>query len=369
MRRGDTLFAGEAAGLQDALWGFGMRYALVSGHMAASAMLASDPHQYARSLSRRFAGFLRTAIVNRYFYERMGDGGYARLLRHIAGAADAREWLRRFYAPRLWKTLLFPVARARVRGRPPPRRGRGPPARGVSEPLRRMPLTPHVEHHFTASATVRDVVIGMADGLTVPFALAAGLTGAIAHTNIIVTAGLAEIAAGSIAMGLGGYLAGRSDAEHYVSERDREHREVREKPAVEAKEVRDIFRAYGLSDEEIAPILVSFEKRPQQWIDFMMRFELGLEKPDPRRALQSALTIGGSYAVGGLIPLAPYILVDDAPAALKISVAVTLAALAVFGYVKGRFTGARPWKSALQTTLIGGVAASAAFAIARAVGG
>ena len=231
-----------------------------------------------------------------------------------------------------------------------------------------MPQTPHVEHHFTASATVRDVVIGMADGLTVPFALAAGLTGAISHTGIIVTAGLAEIAAGSIAMGLGGYLAGRSDAEHYASERDREHREVREKPAVEAKEVRDIFREYGLSDEEIAPILRSVEKRPQEWIDFMMRFELGLEKPDPRRALRSAMTIGGSYAVGGLSPLAPYILLDDAATGLKISIAVTLAALAVFGYVKGRFTGARPWKSALQTTLIGGVAAAAAFAIARAVG-
>ena len=170
-------------------------------------------------------------------------------------------------------------------------------------------------------------------------------------------------------MGLGGYLAGRSDAEHYASERDREHREVREKPAVEAREVRDIFRTYGLSDEEIDPILRSFEKRPQEWIDFMMRFELGLEKPDPRRALQSALTIGGSYAVGGLIPLGPYILVDDAATALKISVALTLVALAVFGYVKGRFTGARPWKSALQTTLIGGIAAAAAFAIARAVGG
>jgi vacuolar iron transporter family protein len=231
-----------------------------------------------------------------------------------------------------------------------------------------MPQTPHVEHHFTASATVRDVVIGMADGLTVPFALAAGLTGAISHTGIIVTAGLAEIAAGSIAMGLGGYLAGRSDAEHYASEREREHREVRGKPAAEAKEVRDIFREYGLSDEEIEPILRSFEKRPQEWIDFMMRFELGLEKPDPRRALRSALTIGGAYALGGLIPLGPYILLDDVGNALKISIVLTLAALAAFGYVKGRFTGSRPWKSALQTTLIGGVAASAAFAIARAVG-
>jgi len=230
-----------------------------------------------------------------------------------------------------------------------------------------MPPTPHHEHHFTASETVRDVVIGMSDGLTVPFALAAGLSGAATSTGIIVTAGLAEIAAGSIAMGLGGYLAGRSDVEHYASEREREHREVREKPAVEAREVRDIFRDYGLTDDEIAPILRAFEKRPQEWIDFMMRFELGLEKPDPRRALQSAVTIGGAYAVGGLIPLAPYILLREAAHALTVSIVVTLAALAVFGFVKGRFTGARPWKSAFQTTLIGGVAAAAAFAIARAV--
>jgi VIT1/CCC1 family predicted Fe2+/Mn2+ transporter len=231
-----------------------------------------------------------------------------------------------------------------------------------------MPQRPHIEHHFTASATVRDVVIGMSDGLTVPFALAAGLTGAVAANHIIVTAGLAEIAAGSIAMGLGGYLAARSDAEHYASERDREHREVREKPAVEAREVADIFRAYGLSEEETEPILNSFRKRPQEWIDFMMRFELGLEKPDPRRALRSALTIGGAYAVGGLIPLGPYILMKDVATSLWVSVALTLVALFVFGFVKGRFTGARPWKSALQTTLIGGLAAAAAFGIARAVG-
>jgi vacuolar iron transporter family protein len=227
---------------------------------------------------------------------------------------------------------------------------------------------PHVEHHFTASETVRDVVIGMSDGLTVPFALAAGLTGAVAANNIIVTAGLAEIAAGAIAMGLGGFLAARSEAEHYASERDREHREVKEKPAVEAREVADIFREYGLSEEETKPILRSFESRPQQWIDFMMRFELGLEKPDPKRALQSALTIGGAYAVGGLIPLAPYILMADVQTSLLVSVALTLLALASFGFVKGRFTGARPWRSALQTTLIGGLAAAAAFAIARAVG-
>src|SRR5690349_23938860 len=155
---------------------------------------------------------------------------------------------------------------------------------------------PHVEHHFTASETVRDVVIGMSDGLTVPFALAAGLTGAVAANRIIVTAGLAEIAAGSIAMGLGGYLAARSDAEHYASERDREHREVNEKPAVEAREVADIFRSYGLSEEDTKPILQSFEKRPQQWSDFMMRFQLGLERPDPNRAPQGGPATGAPTA-------------------------------------------------------------------------
>ncbi len=231
-----------------------------------------------------------------------------------------------------------------------------------------MPQTPHIEQHFTASDAVRDVVIGMSDGLTVPFALAAGLSGAVASTGIIVTAGLAEIAAGSIAMGLGGYLAGRSDADHYASERDREHREVREKPAVEAREVAEIFREYGLSDNEIRPILESFQKRPNEWIDFMMRFELGLEKPDPGRALRSALTIGGAYAAGGLIPLGPYMLLSSPSSALALSVALTLAALFVFGFVKGRFTGARPLRSALQTALIGGIAAAAAFGIARAVG-
>ena len=156
-----------------------------------------------------------------------------------------------------------------------------------------MPRTPHIEQHFTASNSVRDVVIGMSDGLTVPFALAAGLSGAVASTNIIVTAGLAEIAAGSIAMGLGGYLAARSDAEHYASEREREHREVREKPDVEAREVSEIFEAYGLTEEEARPILKAFRNHPRSWIDFMMRFELGLEKPDPSRALKSAATIGG----------------------------------------------------------------------------
>ncbi len=231
-----------------------------------------------------------------------------------------------------------------------------------------MPQTPHVERHFTAGERVRDVVIGMSDGLTVPFALAAGLSGAVDSTAVIVTAGLAEIAAGSIAMGLGGYLAARSDAEHYASERRREEREVSEIPGVERAEVSQVFHAYGLSEEESAPVVEALCRRPQAWIDFMMRFELGLEKPDPARALTSASTIAVAYVAGGFIPLAPYLVSASARGALLVSVAVTLLALLVFGYVKGRFTGAHPLRSALQTALIGGLAAAAAFGIARAIG-
>lgn len=231
-----------------------------------------------------------------------------------------------------------------------------------------MPQTPHVEQHFTAGETVRDVVIGMSDGLTVPFALAAGLSGAVSATSIIVTAGLAEIAAGSIAMGLGGYLAARSDAEHYASERRREEREVVEKPEAERAEVADTLGAYGVDATASAPVVAALAAHPRAWVDFMMRFELGLEAPDPRRAFASALTIALSYIAGGLIPLAPYLALADARTALAVSVAVTLAALLVFGYVKGRFTGARPVRSALQTMAIGGVAAGAAFLIARAIG-
>jgi VIT1/CCC1 family predicted Fe2+/Mn2+ transporter len=232
-----------------------------------------------------------------------------------------------------------------------------------------MPQTPHIERHFTSSDVVRDIVIGMSDGLTVPFALAAGLTGAIEQTGIIVTAGLAEIAAGSIAMGLGGYLAAKSDAEHYAKEREREKREVAEIPHEEMREVAEVFQAYGLTEEETWPIVQALRRQPRNWIDFMMRFELGLEKPEPRRALISAVTIAGAYVAGGLVPLAPYIFMHSASNALFISVGLTLFALFVFGYVKGRFTGTRPLRSALQTTLIGSVAAGAAFAIARAIGG
>jgi len=225
----------------------------------------------------------------------------------------------------------------------------------------------HVERHFTGSLVVRDAVLGMADGLTVPFALAAGLTGAIDTTWIIVVAGLAEIVAGSIAMGLGGYLAARSDVEHYASERAREQREVREIPADEAAEVMEALQKYGLRPAEARPVVDALRKRPEAWVDFMMRFELGLERPDPSRALWSALTIGGAYAVGGFIPLLPYMLLKRTLTALAVSSVVTLVALAVFGYVKGRFSGVRPVRSAIQTVLIGGLAAAAAFLIARAI--
>ena len=232
-----------------------------------------------------------------------------------------------------------------------------------------MPRTRHVERHFTASEFVRDIVIGMSDGLTVPFALAAGLSGAVAVNRIIVTAGLAEVAAGSIAMGLGGFLAARSDAEHYASEKQREEREVVETHQEELDEVAVLFQAYGLSDAEIAPIHRAFEANPKAWVDFMMRYELGLEEPDPGRALNSALTIAGAYIAGGLIPLAPYMFMAVPHAALVVSVAITLLALFIFGYVKGRFTGTRPIRSAFQTALIGGLAAAAAFLIARAFSG
>jgi vacuolar iron transporter family protein len=230
-----------------------------------------------------------------------------------------------------------------------------------------MPQTSHIERHFTAGEVVRDVVIGMSDGLTVPFALAAGLSGAVDNSHIVVVAGLAEVAAGSIAMGLGGYLAAKSDAEHYASERLREAREVQEIPEEEAREIQNVFADYGLSHEESGPVVQALTRKPKEWVDFMMRFELGLEEPDPKRALQSALTIAGSYIAGGIIPLSPYMALHSARTALSFSVVVTLIALAVFGYIKGRFTGAKAVRSASQTVVIGGLAAGAAFLLAKLV--
>ena len=232
-----------------------------------------------------------------------------------------------------------------------------------------MPASPHTEHaekHFEASDAVRDVVIGMSDGLTVPFALAAGLTGtAMATSKLVVVAGLAEIAAGSIAMGLGGYLAARTDRDHYESERARETRETIELPEKEADEVADVFRGFGMSEKDIAPVVAAIRADRKRWVDFMMRFELGFEEPDPQRARNSAATIAVSYILGGLVPLSSYMLVSDLRTALTFSVAVTLVALFIFGYVKGQSTGIHPLRGGMQTVVIGGLASAAAFGLAR----
>jgi vacuolar iron transporter family protein len=225
----------------------------------------------------------------------------------------------------------------------------------------------HVEQHFTSGNFVRDVVIGMSDGLTVPFALAAGLTGAVASTRLITIGGLAEIAAGSIAMGLGGYLAARGDAEHYDQEKEREYREIKEIPEEEVAEVKRVFQNYGLPAQESLQVAESLSKHPDAWVDFMMRFELGLEEPDPKRAVTSASTIAGAYVVGGFIPLSPYVVLANAHRGLIFSAVITLAALGVFGFIKGRFTGTKALRSAVQTVLIGGVAAAAAFALAKLI--
>lgn len=226
----------------------------------------------------------------------------------------------------------------------------------------------HIEKHFTATETVRDIVIGMSDGLTVPFALAAGVSGAVAVTQVVVTAGLAEIAAGSIAMGLGGFLAARTDYEHFSTEKHREWNETESDPKTEKQEVEEIFKSFGVPDEHLPTIIDSLSKDRDKWVDFMMRFELGLEKPDPTRAKKSALTIALSYIIGGLIPLSPYILLGDLHTALQISIIVTLIALFLFGYFKGRFTGLNPLKSGSQTLLIGGLAAAVAFGLAKMIG-
>ncbi len=235
--------------------------------------------------------------------------------------------------------------------------------------IRKPPRRAHNEHHFDASDSVRDVIIGMSDGLTVPFALAAGITGAIAASHIVVTAGIAELAAGGISMGLGGYLAARSDVDHYESERRREHEETDEVPEEERREIEVIFASYGITGDTLKQLVDHVTANKQRWVDFMMRFELGLEVPDPRKAPISALRIGGSYVVGGLIPLFPYMLVPRSSQALYGSIAVTFAALVVFGALKGRFTGTSVWRSAIETSAIGAVAAAVAFMLARLVSG
>lgn len=226
---------------------------------------------------------------------------------------------------------------------------------------------PHTERHFTANASVRDIVIGMSDGLTVPFALAAGISGAFAASHIVVTAGVAELAAGGISMGLGGYLAAQTDYSHYLSEQEREDREVTEVPEKEKAEVSSILREYGLAGDEAQKVTEAIAGDRKRWIDFMMKFELGIEKPDTRRAPISALTIGGSYILGGLIPLLPYMMISQSTRALYASAAVTGIALFIFGAVKARVMGL-PWlRSAFETLFIGGVASIVAFGLAKLV--
>jgi VIT1/CCC1 family predicted Fe2+/Mn2+ transporter len=231
-----------------------------------------------------------------------------------------------------------------------------------------MPTTPHIEKHFTGSETVRDVVIGTADGLTVPFALAAGLSAAVSSTKIIATAGMAEIVAGAIAMGLGGYLAARTDQEHYASEERRELAEVRDLREREVAEVEGIFRQYGLSGEPLRELVGALTSDRKRWVEFMMRFELGLERPDPNSAPISAATIAASYFVGGLIPLTPYLLTSRVDLAFRASVVLTGIALLAFGAIKGRLTGLNIIKASLQTAAVGGLAAAAAYYLAHLFG-
>jgi vacuolar iron transporter family protein len=222
----------------------------------------------------------------------------------------------------------------------------------------------HTEQHMQSSDLLRDIVIGMSDGLTVPFALAAGLSGAVASSNIIIIAGMAEIAAGSIAMGLGGYLAGKTEQDHYNSELKREYDEVERVPEREKQEVREFFEQIGLSEDIQHKATEEIAKDKKQWVDFMMKYELGLEQPDPRRATKSALNIGLSYVAGGIIPLSPYFFISNSTEALKISIVATLICLFVFGYFKSKVTGISPVGGALRVTMIGALAAGAAYGIA-----
>ncbi len=226
----------------------------------------------------------------------------------------------------------------------------------------------HEENHLKSSDLLRDVVIGMSDGLTVPFALAAGLSGAVVSSGIIVIAGIAEIAAGSIAMGLGGYLAGKTEQDHYKSEVRREYDEVENLRHIEIQETKEFFANIGLSAELQEQATEEIAKDKDRWVDFMMKYELGLEKPDPKRATKSALNIGMSYVVGGIIPLSPYFFIDHSTEALKYSVAATLLCLFIFGYFKSRVTGVNVWWGAIRVMMIGAIAAAAAYGVAKLFG-
>jgi VIT1/CCC1 family predicted Fe2+/Mn2+ transporter len=227
----------------------------------------------------------------------------------------------------------------------------------------------HREEHVFSAETLRDIVIGMSDGLTVPFALAAGLSGAVSSTNLIIIAGLAEIAAGSIAMGLGGYLAGKTQVDHYNSEMKREYEEVDTVPEIEKQELKTFFSSLGLSNEVQNQAVEEVSKDKEKWVELMMKYELGLEKPDPKRAAKSAFNIGFSYVIGGLIPLSPYFFSANGIEGLKISSIVTLICLFIFGYFKSKFTGVYRLGGALRVMMIGAIAAGCAFAIARLIQG
>ena len=206
----------------------------------------------------------------------------------------------------------------------------------------------HHESHLQSSDLLTDIVIGMSDGLTVPFALAAGLSGAVhGDVSIIWIAGIAEIAAGSIAMGLGGYLAGKTEQDHYSSELKKEYWELTHKREDEIHEVRKVFLEWGLTKETAEEATMEIIKDDKRWVDFMMKYELGLEKPDPKRATRSAFNIGLSYVVGGFIPLIPYFYVTEAVDGLKISAIITLLCLFIFGFFKSKITGINPWSGGL----------------------
>jgi len=225
----------------------------------------------------------------------------------------------------------------------------------------------HQENHMQSSEILRDIVIGMSDGLTVPFALAAGLSGAVQSTNLIIIAGLAEIAAGSIAMGLGGYLAGKTEVDHYESELKREYDEVEHLPDIEKQETKEFFSSLGLSEEMQNMAVEEVSKDKDRWVNLMMKYELGLDKPNPKRATRSAFNIGASYVVGGLIPLSPYFFVQEGISGLRISAVITLVCLFVFGYFKSKLTGVNPLAGALRVMIIGAIAAGCAFGIARLI--
>jgi predicted membrane protein (TIGR00267 family) len=230
-------------------------------------------------------------------------------------------------------------------------------------------LIMHHEHHLKSSDTIRDIVIGMSDGLTVPFALAAGLSGAVNSSGIVITAGIAEIVAGSIAMGLGGFLAGRTEADHYAAELQREYDEVERVPEQEKAEVKEVFAGFGLSEQLQTQVADEMAKDKDKWVDFMMRYELGLEKPLANRATQSAITIGLSYIVGGIIPLSPYFFEANSQKALVYSCVITMICLFVFGYFKSKVTGQPPISGAFKVLVIGALAAAAAFGMAKLITG